>query len=334
MLSVIIPCYNSGKYIGHMLDSIVKQHYSDLEVILADDCSTEPFEDVVKPYEDKLKIVWTKTAYNCCPGNTRQAGVDAASGDWYVFADHDDAFCPGVFSRVHSIIRKRHPKVIVSDFVEVDPETGKVLVKHDKAFGWTHGKFYNAEWWKKHGLHYKKDLKSHEDIYLSSIVDCALHADGIEAYYLPMITYKWTAHPESLSRREERLFIDKHLGEYLQATGYAFLEDYEKRHDLVYSLYHACSVVLYGYFYHMGAAFRDPGNTLSDNAVYVRDYVNAVKKAFNMTTKDIVVYCMNSGGAYYWEVMENAKIATGPYMPFLTFTQYLELLNGGEEEQT
>lgn len=330
MLSVIIPAYNSGPYIGRLLKSIAKQRYKDLEVVIADDCSPEPYDDVVDAFRDSLNIVRTSTAYNCCPGNTRQAGVDAASGDWYTFADHDDAFYPHVFEKVAEVIRKHDPKVIVSDFVEVHPQTDQVLCTHDRAFGWTHGKFYNAKWWESHGLHYKKDLKSHEDIYLSTIVDCALHADGIKAYYLPMTTYKWTAHPESLSRREERLFIETHMGEYIQATGYAFLDDFNKRNDLPYDLYHALSVVLYCYFYHQGIAFATQGNMLPDTAVYIRDYVNAVKQTFSMDNEDIVRYCTRDNGKFFWDTMNNAGIATGPYMPFLTFQQYLELLNADE----
>ena len=330
-LSVIIPCYNSGPYIGRLLRSIAKQKYDDLEVVIADDCSTKPYDTIVDSFRGALNIVRTSTKYNCCPGNTRQAGVDVATGDWYTFADHDDAFYLHVFEKVADVVRKYDPKVIVSDFVEVRPETDEVLCRHDKAFGWTHGKFYNAEWWKAHGLHYKKDLKSHEDIYLSTMVDCALHADGIEAYHLPMLTYKWTAHPESVSRSEDRLFIDNHMGEYLQATGYAFLEDYGKRKDLAYSLYRACSVVLYAYFYHMGAVFRRPDDIIEENAVCIRDYVRAVRDAFSLTNEDIVRYCTRDGGKFYWQVMNNAAIATGAYVPFLTFQQYLEILENEEQ---
>jgi glycosyltransferase involved in cell wall biosynthesis len=52
----------------------------DLEVVLADDCSTESYQDIVDKYLDKLNIKQVSTEYNCCPGNTRQCGVDAAAG--------------------------------------------------------------------------------------------------------------------------------------------------------------------------------------------------------------------------------------------------------------
>lgn len=332
MLSVIVPCYNSRPYLGRLLKSIAKQNYKDIEVVISDDCSTEPYDDVVDAFRGSLNIVRTSTAYNCCPGNTRQAGVDAASGDWYTFADHDDAYYPHVFSEV-ARVTGNGAKVIETDFVEVLPGAGgldTILRKHQHVFGWTHGKFYNAEWWKAHELHYKKDLKSHEDIYLSTLVDCALRADGIKAFYLPITSYKWTAHPESLSRREKRLFIETHMGEYIEATGYAYLEDYRRRKDLDYSVYHAISVVLYCYFYHQGIAFRMKNDLDPETAVYIRDYIRAVRETFDMTIDDILQYSCRDQGAFYCSVREQASVATGCYVPFLTLRQYLLLMEGDQ----
>ena len=91
--------------------------------------------------------------------------------------------------------------------------------------------------------------------------------------------------------------------------------------------------MLYAYFYHMGIAFTMKGEMLPDTAVYIKDYVDAVKKTFSMTTEDIVKYSTRDKGEFYWSCMDNAKIATGPYVPFLTLQQYLVMLED-EEEQT
>ena len=99
-LSVIIACYNARPFIARMLDSLVAQSFKDMEVVLSDDCSPEPYDDIVQRYENKLNIVRTQTAYNCCPGNTRQAGYDASSGDWVIFGDQDDEYVPGAFHKI------------------------------------------------------------------------------------------------------------------------------------------------------------------------------------------------------------------------------------------
>jgi len=335
MLSVIIPCYNSGKYLPRLLDSLVDQHIdkAEMEVIISDDCSPEPYDDVLERYKDKLTIIKTSTKYNCCPGNTRQAGVDVARGRWYVFADHDDAFMPDVFEKVRAVIRKsKDAHMIVTDFIEVMPDTDEQICEHSNAFGWTHGKFYNAKWWKSHGLHYKKDLKSHEDIYLSTLCTCALHEDKDNGkIYLPIKSYKWTAHPESLSRKEDKMFIETHFNEYLEATGYAYLDFYKRNKDLNFALFHCVAVALYAYFYTMGVVFRDPNGFDGSMLTYSARYIKALKDTLEISNTDLIRCTMVKNGEYYWETMQAAKVATGPYVPLWSFEQFLVQLPYEEE---
>ena len=96
--SIIISCYNSRKTLGTLLESIVNQHMGhDIEVVISDDHSTERYDDIIALYDGKLDFVFTQTEYNCCPGNTREAGAQAATGEWITFADHDDAFIEDVY---------------------------------------------------------------------------------------------------------------------------------------------------------------------------------------------------------------------------------------------
>ena len=94
LFSIIISCYNSRKTIGALLESLCNQNleYEDLEVIISDDCSTEPYDDIVSEFYDRLQIKSVKTKYNCCPSNTRERGAQAATGQWICFSDHDDEF--------------------------------------------------------------------------------------------------------------------------------------------------------------------------------------------------------------------------------------------------
>ena len=106
-----------------MQDSLLSQNFKDMEVVLSDDCSPEPYDDIVQRYEKKLNIVRTTTAYNCCPGNTRQAGYDASSGDWVIFGDQDDEFVSGAFLKVFKQIEKSERDgfkfpIVTSDFDE------------------------------------------------------------------------------------------------------------------------------------------------------------------------------------------------------------------------
>ena len=340
-LSVILACYNARPFIGRMLDSLVAQNFKDMEVIISDDCSPEPYDDIVQRYEKKLNIVRTKTAYNCCPGNTRQAGYDASSGDWVIFGDQDDEFVSGAFHKVFKQIEKSEHDgfkfpIVTSDFDEGSYIKGKfqLIRRHSRSYGWTHGKFYRRSWWEGNNVSYKHDLKSHEDIYLSSLATCILDESGEQPMYVPVLTYRWLKRPDSITQGEDRLFIENHLPEYIEATGRVFLDYYKRRGDdaLKVAKYQAVSVVLYSYFYHMGAVFADSRGFIRENTVAISEYYKAVKEAFGLDNDALLIYCAQDHGRYYWKIQEQAMVATGTYIPCISFPMYLNMV--APEEQT
>ena len=341
-LSVIIACYNARPFIARMLDSLVAQNFKDMEVILSDDCSPEPYDDIVQRYERKLTIIRTKTAYNCCPGNTRQAGYDASSGEWVIFGDQDDEYVPGAFAKVFKQIAKsehdgfRFP-IVTSDFDEGSYVNGafRLIRRHSRSYGWTHGKFYRREWWERNHVAYKHDLRSHEDIYLSSLATCILDETKEQPMYVPVITYHWIKRPDSITQGEDRLFIENHLPEYIESTGRVFLDYYKRRGDEVRKLaqYQAVSVVLYCYFYHMGAVFADSRGFIRENTTAISEYCQEVKQAFGLDNDALLLYCAQDRGHYYWQIQEQAMVATGTYIPCISFPMYLSMIAPEEATQ-
>ena len=89
MFSIIIPNYNSEKYIRKCLDSILNQKYKDYEIIIVDDMSTDNSVNIIKEYTDeRIKLIeLDKKAYN---GGTRNIGVKNANADYILFVDCDD----------------------------------------------------------------------------------------------------------------------------------------------------------------------------------------------------------------------------------------------------
>ena len=90
-LTVILPTYNIERYLRECLDSVVKQTYKNLEIIILDDNSSDSTPDIIKEYaakDERIKPVFhTK---NHGPGNTRNEGLDKATGDYVTLMDHDD----------------------------------------------------------------------------------------------------------------------------------------------------------------------------------------------------------------------------------------------------
>ena len=91
LLTVIIPTYNIERYLRQCLDSVVNQTYKNLEIIIIDDNSSDSTPDIIKEYaanDARIKTVFhTK---NHGPGNTRNEGLELATGDYVTFMDHDD----------------------------------------------------------------------------------------------------------------------------------------------------------------------------------------------------------------------------------------------------
>lgn len=88
-VSVIIPMYNSSKYILECVNSVINQTYKNLEVILIDDKSKDNTLDIVSKIKDKrIKII--KQKYNSGAATTRNRGIEEATGDYIAFLDADD----------------------------------------------------------------------------------------------------------------------------------------------------------------------------------------------------------------------------------------------------
>ena len=64
LVSIIMPSYNTAKYIGESIDSVLAQTYSDWELIIVDDCSTDNTDEVVSKYLSDPRIRYLKNEKN------------------------------------------------------------------------------------------------------------------------------------------------------------------------------------------------------------------------------------------------------------------------------
>ena len=107
-VSIIIPSYNSEKFIGNCLDSIFSQTHDDLEVVLVDDCSTDHSYDIMRSYEKReprrLKLV--KNSENKGAAGSRNVGLDIADGKYIGFVDSDDYIDLDVIKKMHDSLEK------------------------------------------------------------------------------------------------------------------------------------------------------------------------------------------------------------------------------------
>lgn len=90
LLSIIVPCYNTGKYIEKCLYSIINQNYQNIEVIVVDDGSIDDTREIVNSIiksDNRIKYIYKE---NSGVSDTRNKGIMEASGEFITFVDSDD----------------------------------------------------------------------------------------------------------------------------------------------------------------------------------------------------------------------------------------------------
>lgn len=88
LVSVIIPLYNKEKYIKRCIDSLVKQTYKNLQIIIVDDGSTDNSTDIISQYKDeRIELIQKK---NEGVSLTRNRGIESSKGKYIAFVDADD----------------------------------------------------------------------------------------------------------------------------------------------------------------------------------------------------------------------------------------------------
>ncbi len=98
-ISVIVPVYNCGEYVGSCLDSIVSQDYPDLEIIVVDDGSTDYGATICRAFAALDSRVVLIRRPNGGLSAARNTGLDRATGDYVAFVDGDDYLDPDMFTQ-------------------------------------------------------------------------------------------------------------------------------------------------------------------------------------------------------------------------------------------
>lgn len=112
-LSVIIPVYNSEKFLSRCIESIINQTFLNMEIILVNDGSTDNSLTICKEYAEKdgrIKVIDKK---NEGSGPTRNMGIEVASGEYLVFPDSDDRMELDAYERCIEVIENSNVDLLV-----------------------------------------------------------------------------------------------------------------------------------------------------------------------------------------------------------------------------
>lgn len=161
-ISVIVPVYNTEKYLRRCLDSILTQTYRNLDIILLDDGSVDNSYQILKDYANKDSRVRAFGCEHQGVAAIRKKGIELAEGDYIGFVDSDDWVEPEMYSRLYASIEENKCDLVSSDiYIHFNSDNNQVVYDN-----------------------YKKGLYTnlHEEIFPTMLHDFAMDSKGLRCY--------------------------------------------------------------------------------------------------------------------------------------------------------
>lgn len=110
-ISIIVPIYNTEKYLQRCIDSILNQTFKDFELILVNDGSTDLSGKIIEDYARKDKRIKTLHIENSGQGAARNRGLDIATGDYIGFVDSDDWIHQDMYQVLYRECRNQNTQI-------------------------------------------------------------------------------------------------------------------------------------------------------------------------------------------------------------------------------
>ena len=120
LISVIVPVYNIEAYLRKCIDSILAQTYTNLEIILVDDGSTDNSGEICNEYAAKDARIRVIHKGNGGLSSARNTGIDIATGKYIGFVDSDDYLAPDMYEKLLGAIVNNHADISVCNVHHVD----------------------------------------------------------------------------------------------------------------------------------------------------------------------------------------------------------------------
>lgn len=114
-ISVIVPIYNVENYIKRCVESILKQTYKNIELILVDDGSTDNSGTICDEFSKKDKRIQVVHKNNGGVSEARNAGLEKVSGEYIMFVDSDDWIDPFMMEKMYRTLKKYDTELVVCE---------------------------------------------------------------------------------------------------------------------------------------------------------------------------------------------------------------------------
>ena len=171
LVSVIMPSWNTGKFIAESIQSVIDQTYENWELIIVDDCSTDNTDEVVAKFRDK-RIRYFKNEKNSGAALSRNRALREARGEWIAFLDSDDLWNSDKLEHQINFMNKHGYTLSYSEYEKIDEESKPLRIYVSGPEKVNKHKMYNYDYIgqltmmysaKEFGLIQIKDIKKNND---------------------------------------------------------------------------------------------------------------------------------------------------------------------------
>lgn len=170
LVSIIMPSFNSEKFIHESIESVIAQTYTNWELLIIDDGSKNKVEDIISHYLEDPRIKVYYNIYEKGAANCRNYGLQLAKGKWISFLDSDDLWCNSKLEKQIDFMKKNKYSFSYTKYISFDENENFLVVSGPKkitkskmlAYCWPGclTVMYDAE---KIGLIKIQNIKKHND---------------------------------------------------------------------------------------------------------------------------------------------------------------------------
>ena len=217
-LSIIIPVYNTDKYLSKCLNSVVSQKYENIEVILINDGSTDKSIDIMKSFAEKYGFIKLYDRENMGIAEERNFGILKSTGDYFTFLDSDDYVDNNLYLECMNYINSVEIDILMHNFtIEYEGKSTQstIITYEDKKDMYIKNlpnpwnKIIKKDFWTKTNINFPKGIW-YED--LATLPILYLYTNKIN--YIPIYGYHYIIRNESITHRTK---YDNHCMDILLA---------------------------------------------------------------------------------------------------------------------
>lgn len=207
LISIIVPVYNVEKYVTRCLESIARQDYRNIEIIIVDDGSNDRSGEICDEFEKEEKRAKVFHKKNGGLSDARNFGINKARGEWIIFVDSDDYVNKKYISKMYNALKSENIDIVVCGYNDEIPQkmvlsgeeaTIRLLTKQENIDIVAWNKLYKKKLFVNNEIFFPKG-KIHED----TLTTYKILSKARKVAYVPEALYRYVQREDSITKEED-----------------------------------------------------------------------------------------------------------------------------------